>query len=522
MLQRFLLILFVSAISTNNVKTEEAFYPEPSFFTQDDDFFLHTIERGQTVYSIASMYNVSVDDIHALNPESKDGIKAGSSLKIPQKSGSYLFHTIQSKETLYSVSRKYQMKGEDILSVNPGLSIETFTVGKIIRIPTNTVTNPAEGNDEDLRRKTESLLKPVFAGENIDKVKVALLLPFGLQEGTTPSNASKNRMVEYYEGFLIALDDLKKKGISVQLQVYDIGSKTDVVSKLLKKKEMQDIHVLVGGLSDEQIKLLSAFASKNEIPYVIPFTSKSDEPLNNYHVYQINTPQSYLFSKTSTAFCKKYKNSNIIFYNSSKDSDKSDLIKNIKSDLDAQNIPYQTISSLENLRSVISDKKNNVFIPSDDTEKTLIKLAAALKTVIESRPKVSISMFGYPSWQVYMTGHVADFFSLNVNFYTVYYADPTSPAVKSFHNKYHRWYSRNLINRYPKYGILGYDTGMFFIQLLYKYGTSYDVNINKSKYEGVQTDFHFERINNWGGFINTNIYFVEFDADSRINTKRID
>ena len=53
-------------------------YPQASgqrvVFTsgQADNIFYHTIERGQTVYAIATMYGVSVDDIYRLNPESRD------------------------------------------------------------------------------------------------------------------------------------------------------------------------------------------------------------------------------------------------------------------------------------------------------------------------------------------------------------------------------------------------------------------------------------------------------------------
>ena len=51
----------------------------------NDNIFYHTIERGQTVYSIATMYGVTVDDIYRLNPESRESIKAGATLKIPQR-----------------------------------------------------------------------------------------------------------------------------------------------------------------------------------------------------------------------------------------------------------------------------------------------------------------------------------------------------------------------------------------------------------------------------------------------------
>ena len=63
-----------------------------------DSYFLHTITKGQSLYSIASMYNVTTADIIKLNPGSSEQIKAGERLKIPQKnagSGQQTFHTIQ-------------------------------------------------------------------------------------------------------------------------------------------------------------------------------------------------------------------------------------------------------------------------------------------------------------------------------------------------------------------------------------------------------------------------------------------
>ena len=102
---------------------------------QGSDIFYHTIERGQTVYAIATMYGVSVEDIYRLNPESKEGIKAGSTLRIPQKDSAiapsgkadnYTYHTIQSKETLYSLSIKYSVPATDIIAANPGLSTSTY------------------------------------------------------------------------------------------------------------------------------------------------------------------------------------------------------------------------------------------------------------------------------------------------------------------------------------------------------------------------------------------------------------
>ena len=93
-------------------------------------YFLHTVTKGQSLYSIASMYHVSVDDIVRLNPGSKEQIRAGQALKIPQAQYSNedgkQFHTIQAGETLYQLTLKYHVTAQAICKANPGLSAENF------------------------------------------------------------------------------------------------------------------------------------------------------------------------------------------------------------------------------------------------------------------------------------------------------------------------------------------------------------------------------------------------------------
>jgi LysM repeat protein len=467
------------------------------------------------------MYNVTVDDIYKLNPESKNGIRAGSALKIPQKSGSYYYHTIQPKETLYSVSKEYGMKGEDVVAANPGLSVQTFTIGKTIRIPTNMVTTPMDtGNESAQKRETEALLTQMLEGTDIKMIKVALLLPFGLK-GNINNNAQGNRFVEYYEGFLMALMQTKNAGISVDLQVYDIGDDVADLSAILKKNTIQDVNLLIGGLNDKQIRMISAFSKDKGIPYVIPFTSKSDEPLNNPHIFQINTPQSYLYSKASTAFCRQFKDKQVIFFLSDPANEKMEFVKTLQADLTQMKETFKSVSYSDRFYQDAYEQMNpdklNVIIPSDDSPETLTKIAAPLKALSETHPDLRITVFGYPEWQVHSSEYMESYFKLRAGFYSGFYADPTSPEVKNFYYDFNNWYSRDLISTFPKFGILGYDTGMFFIKGLHEYGTAFEANINKVKNKGIQTDFKFERVNNWGGFINTNIYIISFNPDFSIS-----
>ena len=522
-LLKYTLILFAFLfVQFHNIKSEETFYPESTSFAQEGDFFIHTIERGQTVYSISVMYSVTTDDIYRLNPGSKYGIKAGETLKVPQKSGSYHFHIIQPKENIYSVSKKYGMKGDYILMANPGLSIQTFTIGKTIRIPTNIVTTPMEaGNENVQKREAEALLTRKIEGENIRVIKVALLLPFGLKNGVGNLNAQNRHFVEYYEGFLMALKQTKEAGVSVELQVFDIGDDVVNLSNILKKATIQDVNLLVGGLHDSQIKMISAFSKEKKIPYVIPFTSRSDEPQNNPYVFQVNTPQSLLYSKASTAFCKQFKDSHVIFFLSDPNNERMEFVKTLQSDLTQNKGSFQSLSFSErfyqDLHALMDQNKLNIIIPTDDTQETLTRMFAPLKVLSEAHSDLKISVFGYPGWQRYSGEFSENYFRLNASFYSGFYIDPTHQDVKNFYLNFNNWYSKDLINSYPKFGILGYDTGMFFINGLNEYGTAFVSNVGKVKHKGVQTDFKFERVNNWGGFINTNIYIVSFNSDFSIS-----
>ena len=105
----------------------------------ESGYFLHTVTKGQSLYSISSMYNVSIDDIVRLNPGSDKQIREGAALKIPQavstNSDKPVFHTIQAGETLYRLSVKYNITTQAICEANPGLSSENFRSGQVIIIP---------------------------------------------------------------------------------------------------------------------------------------------------------------------------------------------------------------------------------------------------------------------------------------------------------------------------------------------------------------------------------------------------
>lgn len=554
---------------------------------ENQTYILHTIEKGQSLYSIASMYGVSQADIVKMNPGSDQKIYIGHTLRIPRNttgSQKETFHTIEAGETLYRLTVKYNVSAKAICDANPGLSAENFRIGQVIRIPApdetpvvSDIDNSSKTADvaseipaavqsrcrdmHKVKRKetiysiskeygiTEAELieaNPELKGKNkikkgsflcipyptttanagnakpqtiptnnelfsenkkeaerISTIKAAVILPF-LPDAASRSESA--RMVEYYEGFLMAVDSLKRSGTSIDLYTYNSGANVNSLNDILSKNEMKNMDIIFGPLQQQQIKPLADFAKKNDIRLVIPFTSKDNTVFRNPAIYQINTPQSYLYSEVYDHFVRQFPNANVIFIEAnSKTKDKADFIKGLKDELRNRSIPMATLdedASVEALKSALKTGRENIFIPTSGSNLVLIKCLPQLTLLVRENPEFSIHMFGYPEWQTYTKDHLESFFELDTYFYSSFYTNDLFPAAKNFTRNYRRWYGKDMDERYPKYGMLGFDTGYFFLKGLARYGSELENNLQRMDFAPIQTGFKFQRVNNWGGFVN--------------------
>lgn len=562
---------------------------------ENQTYILHTIEKGQSLYSIASMYGVSQADIVKMNPGSDEKIYIGHTLRIPRNttgSQKETFHTIEAGETLYRLTMKYNVSAKAICDANPGLSAENFRIGQVIRIPApdetpvvSDIDNSSKTADvaseipaavqsrcrdmHKVKRKetiysiskeygiTEAELieaNPELKGKNkikkgsflcipyptttantgnakpqtiptnnelfsenkkeaerISTIKAAVILPF-LPDAASRSESA--RMVEYYEGFLMAVDSLKRSGTSIDLYTYNSGANVNSLNDILSKNEMKNMDIIFGPLLQQQIKPLADFAKKNDIRLVIPFTSKDNTVFRNPAIYQINTPQSYLYSEVYDHFVRQFPNANVIFIEAnSKTKDKADFIKGLKDELRNRSIPMATLdedASVEALKSALKAGRENIFIPTSGSNLVLIKCLPQLTLLVRENPEFSIHMFGYPEWQTYTKDHLESFFELDTYFYSSFYTNDLFPAAKNFTRNYRRWYGKDMDERYPKYGMLGFDTGYFFLKGLARYGSELENNLQRMDFAPIQTGFKFQRVNNWGGFVNKKVFFVRF------------
>ena len=145
----------------------------------------HIVIPGETLYSIAKKYNVSVEDMKKMNPSAASGLSIGDELQIPGKpveavlkrndtqvtsttttTTSNTSHTVAAGETFYSISRKYNVSVDDLKSWNPETTAG-LRVGQVLKLTPIVVkleTPPATIIEKP---------KPVILVEDVKKDPVA-------------------------------------------------------------------------------------------------------------------------------------------------------------------------------------------------------------------------------------------------------------------------------------------------------------------------------------------------------------
>lgn len=568
----------------------------------------HTVEKGQTLYSISKLYGTTVEEIVGINPGSATTLSVGQQLTIPGKANKNekeaivtksndgtIFHTIQSGETLYRLSKIYGITTQEICDANPGLSTANFRVGETIRIPKTAViaqAAPTVQDEEPLIQDGTILYKvkkgetiysiakaygvetsdiiaanPILKKEGLKKkmtivipasnkqtagneekkeeikehnivqvtipgkkdyndgvLKVAVVLPF-LIDSYAPSE--QGRMIEYYQGFLMAVEKLKDMGYSFEINTYDSGPQENSLNELLSSGALDNMELIIGAMYPRHNKELAQFANDKKIPLVIPFTNKETEIYRNPMVYCVNVLQSYLIPEVKKHFMSTFPNANVIFVeNDEEKSNKKEFISKLTNELDINSVPNTTIpmynlttpeTTLITLKEFLRDDKENIIIPTSSSAATLNTLLPTLQQadMIDTLNIPDYKLFGFPEWQIYAKDTREQMYEVETYFYATFYSHYSIPEITAFQEEYIKRYNCSIQNIYPRYGMLGYDTGYFFLLATSIYGELLPEKINELEYKPIQTGFLFERLKN-GAMINKNINFIHYTPDYRI------
>lgn len=173
---RFVLIVFLPILFQYSNAYSQGVQDTSIFEKNGRKFYIHVVVAGNTLYSISRQYNVSIQEIEEFNPESKAGLSIGDSLYIlaigkdkqlieknMEVDGNYIIHEVQKRQTLYAISKIYGINISDIMVENPELK-DGVKEGQFIKIP---VTKLKEEKEETYVDESEFIQHKIVPKETL-------------------------------------------------------------------------------------------------------------------------------------------------------------------------------------------------------------------------------------------------------------------------------------------------------------------------------------------------------------------
>lgn len=527
---------------------------------------VHTVKQGESLYSISKQYNTTVSDIMVLNGMSSSALKAGDKLKIPQagsnssaateKAGSDILqnataaapsepvkqkeeniaiingeryrtekYVVQRRETLYSISQKFNTSIDNILACNPG--IKSLSKGDILNIP---MTKEVIKVVDEYRAANQSITvtpdRNMADADKKDKnhIKIAVLYPFRLNAPTHQSKA----FLSCYKGLLLALDSMKHEGLSAEVVAFDTEGSIEKIKQILESPKLKGSDMIFGPDDKEGIKLIGEYAKYNQILLVNSFSINDNEVAGNRFIIQGHIPSSYFYSTASKALAKSAADKEVVFLvDNYETNDKKEFIENLREEFKASGkeitkFNFNDASNFNVLSNSLEKGADVIFIASSSTRNGVAKTTALLSKIKETRPDLNMSLFGYPEWLTYTKDYLEIFHNLNTTVFSRFYINTNDAAWKEFYRNFLYWYGSSAGYSLPATDVLGFDTGIFLLKGYAKFGSGLSQNISSLQSNSIQTDFSMTRISDNGGYINKNIYFVNFSPEFKISKSRVE
>lgn len=556
----------VSASAPQSQKSETIVY------IGGEKFYIHTVQPGQTLYSIARLYGVSEQTLVAYNPTMADVLKADQNVKIPVPAPQmqpdeapltarqekklrkkFILHTVEAHETLYAISKRYGISVETLLEdnenldpthltiggtllvrkkevgktsnaenlaeleeykeklnsvptdgfryyvvrpgdtmyslahanrtteqtlseLNEGLSSATLKAGAIIKLPTADAPATAEQPADTLtvRPPAEKLLTLALDAA----LRLSLLLP------ATTDGRPNASYTEFYQGFLLGVDQLRRDGRSVRLDVFDTAHDPAKVTTLVADSALTRSQLIVGPVYEDELAPVLRIAEQEGIPVVSPLAT-----IDHTHsdvLFQMAPDPAQKYAKLARPLNSGRRV--VLIYSQHTDTAFEQAVKALIPDVGYETFRYEQGSNIGSILSA-RDSALLVVLSGKETEvdSILAALASASSNIIargHSAPQYDV--IGGPHWNRFDNIDRNLFFKNRVNFISTYHAKRDDERIRTFDNRY-----ISAFGSLPTlYSYRGYDAAVLFGSAMFD-----DINsfFDDETFTPLQTPYRFTR-----------------------------
>ena len=479
------------------------------------DLGKYIIQKEDTKYGVAKKFELTIEELEELNPEIADGFPVGATIAVTKKGkriiskekSDYEQYEIKPKETLYGISKKFNVSQMEILKLNPVLS-DGFKEGLVINIPSDNLKKVELASE-----KTNLVVKKSDVAKTL-----VVLLPFNISMIENDSIRSKSEFLnskdgrltsialDYYAGALIAIDSAKNMGFSnLKVKIIDFESKknSNNLNSIIAKNDFSKVNAVVGPFINSQIEQTALALEKYNIPVISPLSSSNGKPYAN--IFYAMPPEEIKREVLFNHFKKNNGNVLAIFSNNKQESKEILLAQfpdlKMVGNTEKGNVTTESIVSL-----LDPSRKNFVIL---DSEKTgMILNVTGILGNLKSKYDIQLVVF-----ELY---EALDFVEIPIKRYTnlkMMYPSVTRTNNSGYYQSFQEKFKKvNNVNP-NQYATRGFDVTLDTILRMYQ-ENGFVTSTTGVTSEQLESKFNYRKIE--AGNYNTGIYLMQYTDDLTI------
>lgn len=513
------------------------------------DYYYYAVQRGESLMDVAKKIGVSRDDILRNNPGAADGVRRGMNIYLPvaeftseqsnsdaSAQGGNLRYKVEKGETLYGIAYKFDVSPDDIIALNPtadrgikaGQTLIIPVSGEHVEAPTvkyepeevvETVneSEPVREIKEISLDEIENRLKPVnpprrlvfnedtTAQEAPDSVAteaveaeestIAVLLPLSLKSAEPDKQAKAAS--DFARGFMLGLKSMKADATPTNIKIYDTYGSNVEVAEILGRPELSEVNLIIAPEQNGGLKATADIVGTADCFVMNLFSPQDTTYLSNPNVIQTYIPAALMYEKAAEALMQIFDDYTPVFLISKGGrSEKLPFTNHLREQLTNRSIefkelPFDGILTTEEINAALDYDGKYVFIPASGSLTEFNKFANA---VIEHRQGVvdpsNIAVFGYPDWTAFLNDSEEKLHQLGATIYSRFFSAENTPASRIFTADYFDQYGSKPLELLPSQAMLGYDTARYLLTNLKNNNGVYSPE-DQSYFEGIQSTFMF-------------------------------
>ena len=523
------------------------------------DYEIHTVEAGETLYSISRLYAISVDTILADNGDidpshmplgtrlyiRKSEIGTASDKQVRDEMEEYRdnmnavapegysYYLVQAGDTLYSLCRRFAISEEALRSLNP--MPEGLKAGSIIKVPVE--QQPEKHQEHDVWPGYGDDSQTIYGGTSVFKavngnraLNVALLLPM------TRQGEAVNHYMDFYRGFLLGLERVKADGKSVNLTLFDTEQNASKVSEIVADG-FGGMHpdLIVGPVYENLMAPVVSYAERHDIPMVSPLATLSSTDSNV--VFQLSPDMKARYDKVADLFNGSRKVTLIYSETVDKEFESEVLALLAGRSYETHKYVYEhpsVIEQREKERERLGISSDEAVSPSDmspllrgdeskvfiiladnetDVDRILTAIASAnISLTARSRTVSHFVVLGNSKWNRYANIDRSIFFQDRVIMLTSYNARRENQTIKDFDSRYVAAFGS-----IPSlYSYRGYDAAVLFGNGMF---SDIRFGMEGRRYMPLQTPYNFRRDNGMQTRVNSEWVRLDYNNDYTITAR---